>query len=96
MLVLPETDTVAAGFLAERARYEIECCRFKVSTGRPSLTISLGVAGSEFGGRDLNFDQLVSRADAALYDAKEAGRNRVRLWSPEMAGPDVQSNIAQA
>ena len=50
---------------------------FRVSGGRESLsvTISIGVAATI--GEGDSPDKLLKRADAALYEAKAAGRNRV-------------------
>ena len=44
-------------------------------------TVSVGVAWDAGGGSDLN--ALFRRADAALYAAKRAGRNRVELLEPD-------------
>lgn len=40
------------------------------------MTMSFGIASS--GGGAFDFDALLARADAALYEAKAAGRNAVR------------------
>jgi diguanylate cyclase (GGDEF)-like protein len=61
-----------AGELAERLRERIGSERFAVPQ---KVTISLGVAEYLQGE---NTDALFERADKALYQAKEAGRNRVR------------------
>jgi diguanylate cyclase (GGDEF)-like protein len=44
-----------------------------------SATVSIGLAA--IGREDLSADAVLSRADRALYQAKEAGRNRVQLAS---------------
>lgn len=70
-LVLPETDKLAAKELAERMRLCIQ------NTNFPSIehiTISLGV--TEFYPDD-NSSTIFNRVDAALYAAKESGRNKV-------------------
>lgn len=72
VLVLVRTALKDAGELAERLRERIGSERFAVPQ---KVTISLGVAECLQGE---NTDALFERADKALYQAKEAGRNRVR------------------
>lgn len=72
-VILPEVDTHAGGVLAERIRNAIE----KAFENTPyAVTVSLGVATGNSGVRS---DDLIRAADAALYDAKHAGRNCVRV-----------------
>jgi diguanylate cyclase (GGDEF)-like protein len=74
LLVLPDTSRESAIQLAERLRENIAK---EVSVGIPpmSVTASFGVAWITEGSHDL--DRLQSAADAALYRAKQNGRNRV-------------------
>ena len=71
LLLLPNTAMDAAIEFAERVRARTESLR--VPSGA-NITASFGVA--EFAAGD-TIDSLISRADAALYGAKERGRNRV-------------------
>jgi diguanylate cyclase (GGDEF)-like protein len=70
-IVLPETDLAGAHTLAERVRTELE----RSSLFRRRVTVSIGVAAVT----DLaaSATTLVKECDAALYRAKEGGRNRV-------------------
>lgn len=70
VLVLPHTDLAAALQVAERIR--AACVPGENEVG---CTVSIGVTASLPEGDSL--DKLLSRADAALYEAKNAGRNRV-------------------
>jgi diguanylate cyclase (GGDEF)-like protein len=73
-VVLPGADEAAAAAVAERIRRGVE--------GAPAqerMTVSLGVASME-GEEDA--ESLVARADARLYAAKAAGRNRVVAVTP--------------
>jgi ATP-binding cassette ChvD family protein len=88
-VLLPGTDTDAACRIAERLRSRAGL--LSVSTGprteaRISVTVSIGVAMLGRHGSDLF--ELLTAADLALYQAKGAGRNQVRLYSPECAGAD--------
>lgn len=81
-LVCPVTTLEAAKSLAERIRKKIESHDFITSAGILNITISLGVASlKEI--KDSTLDQqsqeFIARADAALYQAKAKGRNRVEI-----------------
>jgi len=65
----------AAAVMAERVRHALENLR---PDGKPPVTISLGV--SCLGSAASSADELVYGADAAMYWAKAAGRNRVGEW----------------
>ncbi|MGQ0709559.1 MAG: sensor domain-containing diguanylate cyclase [Rhodoferax sp.] len=71
LIICPNTPLENARILAEHLRERVQACDFS-AVGR--RTCSFGVAG--FAG-DVRSDQLIARADAALYRAKENGRNRV-------------------
>jgi diguanylate cyclase (GGDEF)-like protein len=75
VILLPETGLAEARKVAERIRREIEIPRTR---NLPPYTVSLGVAavhGEQ--GEARNIEALLAEADAALYRAKENGRNRV-------------------
>ena len=74
--VLPESDAKAAGFTAERLRAAVEALDFTLEDGTPlRITTSVGIAIVANGEETL--DNLLARADAALYTAKRDGRNKV-------------------
>jgi len=74
ILILRETDIQDAGSLAERLRYKIESNAVWHSKAEISVTASFGVAAYK---KDISSDELVRRADAMLYKAKNSGRNKV-------------------
>ena len=82
-LLLPETDRNGALMVAERFRREAEqYFARREGAGTPTeLTVSAGVAS--FPEDASTPDELLQRAASALYEAKAAGRNTVRVWSPE-------------
>jgi diguanylate cyclase (GGDEF)-like protein len=78
LIVLPETSVDGAVFLVERIRKSIEEHPFVINDLPVSLTISVGVAGF-VQGKDQIIDNLIDRADQALYQAKNDGKNRVSV-----------------
>ncbi|MFC2009199.1 GGDEF domain-containing protein [Chloroflexota bacterium] len=77
LIILPRTDAAGAAVMAERVRASLEGVPMHDAEGNDfKVTASLGVA--EYFDED-DEDSLISRADAALYRAKEAGRNRVEI-----------------
>lgn len=74
-LFLPDTDEEQAAALAERLRARIEQLRIEAG-GRPiPVTASIGVAACA--GGSLAMAEIQKQADAAMYEAKARGRNRV-------------------
>ncbi|HEY1998927.1 MAG TPA: sensor domain-containing diguanylate cyclase [Paraburkholderia sp.] len=81
--VLPDTGTRGAHDVAEAIRREVEACHVGASpTSIPAVTVSIG-CGTVDHSRDATLDAFMQRADAALYAAKTAGRNRVVMASPQ-------------
>lgn len=74
-ILLPETDLSNAIAMAERLRAAIADIRIPTEIGELSFTSSIGVA--ELTEVDPSIETLLSHADAALYEAKRSGRNRV-------------------
>jgi diguanylate cyclase (GGDEF)-like protein len=89
-LVMPGIDKTAACAIVERCRQAVER-RSIEHDGRPiKLTVSAGVAAFGEDGSDL--ETLIKAADAALYQAKASGRNRIAA----APGKDLIRNIASA
>jgi len=72
MALLPDTDLDGALTVAEKIREAVEQSTAP-TVGRVTISIGATLASSA----DAEMDLAVRRADAALYDAKRAGRNRV-------------------
>ncbi len=76
VILLPEADQDMAVAVAERIRTKVEKHIFRYEEEEVSTSISLGVAQLN-PGKDFTSESLVKRADAALYQSKHRGRNRV-------------------
>ncbi len=85
IVVLPDCDSLVAAGIAERMRRALEEEALETSEGSINVTISLGVA-SAVGDKQEITDDLIRRADEALYRAKSLGRNRVEIASSADAG----------
>jgi diguanylate cyclase (GGDEF)-like protein len=76
-VVLPGTDLTAARTVAERLRKLVAKTPLVQDKRKISMTVSIGVATID--PRDSEADQILIRADKALYRAKENGRNQVEM-----------------
>ena len=79
VVLLPETEVADAPVVAERLRAKVEAAELVHEGTRFRMTVSIGVAAvdlynSSVGG---SIEPALNEADAALYRAKESGRNRV-------------------
>jgi len=79
VILLPETKLEDARNIAERLRRLVAETPIETEIGPINITISIGVALME-NTYTITIDQLLSRADKAMYLAKQAGRNRVIIW----------------
>ncbi len=76
IIILPDTDKPTAAIIAERIRKVIEEKPFYAPEGRTfNVTVTLGVA--TFPEDALSRDDLIGRADKAMYQGKMTGRNKV-------------------
>ena len=80
VIVLPHTERAAAGTVAEKLRALVASTAFETSAGMLSATVSMGVALlGEGGDPGRAAEEMLGRADAALYRSKNHGRNTVAL-----------------
>jgi diguanylate cyclase (GGDEF)-like protein len=87
LILLPETDPVGARFMAERIRAAIEERGLRVDSRSVKTTVSIGLASFPKDASDVM--GLVARADAALYQSKQAGRNRVTTFTEGMMAEEA-------
>jgi len=80
IVLLPESDEMNAEKFAERLCQGLLTSPIYSEKGRITVTASMGIA--EFSGEDdLTLDELMERADQALYQAKRQGRNQVCVFN---------------
>jgi diguanylate cyclase (GGDEF)-like protein len=82
VVLLIDADQDSAGTVAQRIRASVANQPFLLADGQGlAVTVSIGVAELDASERELAIEeaaqQLVAQADAALYEAKQQGRNRV-------------------
>lgn len=79
VILLPEADKNEARTVSERLRGNLEHLKLD---DLPPLSISIGIAAYPEDGNDI--EELIIRADAAMYAAKQSGRNRVEMYASGM------------
>ena len=80
LVILPETALEDAAGIAERLRRDIE--NLKITAAKETaLQITASIGAAALLGHE-TIDQLIARADEAMYNAKSTGRNRVCLAEP--------------
>jgi diguanylate cyclase (GGDEF)-like protein len=84
-VALPETDLAGALELAERIRSRIEAERVPNVDGAASLRVTASIGAASMPISAGNVQELIAAADAALYEAKRAGKNRVVTSSARSA-----------
>ena len=80
VIILPETDLDTAMQVIEKTREMIHRLPFHFRDQNIKITMSFGMAAFD---EDLDQNALFERADKALYQAKENGRNRVERWQAD-------------
>jgi diguanylate cyclase (GGDEF)-like protein len=78
---MPSITLDGAEALAERLRYAVMATPLNSPSGPVRITVSIGVAA--FTAED-SVPSLMMRADNAMYSAKRAGGNKVRIQTPEL------------
>ncbi|HYH60057.1 MAG TPA: diguanylate cyclase [Thermoleophilaceae bacterium] len=103
-LLLPDTDLDAARAVAENIRRGVQALEIPADGNHATMRSSVSVGIATFPEHGANADALLKSADAAVYDAKLGGRNRIRIALPPAAraafelespsGQDETPNVA--
>ena len=88
VVALPQTDLEGALSAAERVRAEIEATSHALPAGS-SLTVTASIGAASAATTPWTLEAVLAKADAALYEAKRAGRNRVRCEPVDEASPEA-------
>ena len=92
LIVLPETGLSEAARLADLVRRRIQENVLVCGDARIHQSTSLGVTVLE-PGQDISIEELVRRADEAMYCAKNLGGNRVVMWNRSAEGQTDSSLV---
>ncbi|WP_290891732.1 diguanylate cyclase [Hoeflea sp.] len=94
LVILPGMSEKQALCVAERVRKKVEAASLPNPMSRVSqnVTLSIGIAVQVPNGENLSSEQLQCNADAALYRAKQLGRNRVIIHRPATS---IHDDIAE-
>jgi diguanylate cyclase (GGDEF)-like protein len=79
---MSNTDNDTAKKVAEKCRAQILAIETRYSGHEFTISASFGVATSTV--KDLSLDPIIQRADVAMYQSKEHGRDRVSVYSSEV------------
>lgn len=86
VLLLPQTDLAGALMATERLRQTIAEAPFRTPQREIPIEVSMGIALARSEDQPSDF---LARADTALLQAKQAGRNQIRLEEPKVVSPSA-------
>ncbi|MFN8490570.1 MAG: diguanylate cyclase [Caldilineaceae bacterium] len=86
-ILMPETSLLEAQIFVEEMRHQIEEARFTVSTSPTPINVTMSFGVAEGHDQDKSIEDLLHRADIAVYQAKQNGRNQVCVFSEEQNTP---------
>ncbi|MDR2702381.1 MAG: GGDEF domain-containing protein [Spirochaetaceae bacterium] len=89
-ILLSNTPPETAWMIAERLRMAVASMKIPWEPPLPQVTISLGVVSFD-DQTDASPDEIIARADAALYKSKGNGRNQTNVWE---GGRQVMESVA--
>ena len=90
-IIMPNTTREEAAEIAERVRMDVQATRFFHQRSKLRMTISVGITEASV---DDDSQEMIRRADDALYASKQAGRNCIHIQTREKCTP--HGNITPA
>lgn len=85
-IILPAVDAEGAIILAERIRDNVEKAHFEGEHVQPNGKVTISIGEAAIPGDTERYDELIRKADIALYEAKNSGRNQVKSYKQGMSG----------
>jgi diguanylate cyclase (GGDEF)-like protein len=79
VIILPMTNAKKSYPLAERIRAGVAAIRVPAEKGAAAVTLSIGIVEMLHGAKTGSVEDMIRRADEAMYAAKQAGRNRTEI-----------------
>jgi diguanylate cyclase (GGDEF)-like protein len=96
IVVMSNTAAPDARRVAEKIRSAVEAMVVPVDSGGQAVGLTVSVGGAAYPSDTSTAQELLATADAALYDAKHGGRNRVRMAGDGDAETEVPSDVSRA
>ena len=93
LVLLPNSDRTAAWMVAERLRTNIAAMTVPWKTPLPEVTVSMGVCVFD-NSVDVKAEDILLRADDALYLSKERGRNCTTIWGSGLMYKMIKKGLA--
>ena len=78
MILLPELSAVQSLVTGERMRFRVQEHAVDIGESAAPVTMTVSVGAATMAGAAVGLEDLLARADEAVYRAKRAGRNQVR------------------
>jgi diguanylate cyclase (GGDEF)-like protein len=90
---MSNTTAADARFVARKIRAAAEAMVVPIEAGRHTVSLTVSVGGAAYPEHTSTAAELLATADAALYDAKRAGRNRARMAGEGEGDADADTEV---
>ena len=84
VVILPQTDKIGAFLAADRLRETVEQEEFTGMEKQPQGKITLSIGIASYPAHGTSAEEILDRADKAMYYAKETGKNKTIIFSDDM------------